>query len=114
MVGEDLRTTLLVLEQLDFLENLTCIAVLPLCAYTGNLLMWLQAFKPHLEAFLPLLFAGLASGHQLSEAAAGNCLGRLRDWLGPNIFASRLSPDQQSLMLNRLVPPPAPRGVMSA
>ncbi|KAK9841641.1 hypothetical protein WJX74_009256 [Apatococcus lobatus] len=66
--------------------------------------------KPHLAAFLPLLFAGLTSGHQLCEAAAGNCLGQLRDWLGPNIFASRLSPHQERLMLNRHISPPALKG----
>lgn len=81
------------------------------CGYFYHLLLWLQLFKPHFQAFLPLLFAGLVSGHQLCEAAAGNCLGQLRDWLGPNIFASRLSPDQQRLMLNRLVPVHGLKGV---
>ena len=68
----------------------------------------MQAFKPHLEPFLEPLFRSLACGHQLCRAAAGACLGALRDWLGPRILAGRLSDAQAGAMAaSPDVPPPA-------
>lgn len=68
----------------------------------------MQAFKPHLEPFLEPLFRSLACGHQLCRAAAGACLGALRDWLGPRILAGRLSDAQAAAMAaSPDVPPPA-------
>lgn len=57
-----------------------------------------KAFKPYLELFLPSMFADLKCGHQLAEAAAGRCIGRLRDWLGPKIFAGRLDDAQREAL----------------
>jgi hypothetical protein len=42
----------------------------------------MQAFKPYLDEFLPPLFDSLACGHRLCEAAAGRCVGALRDLIG--------------------------------
>lgn len=67
-----------------------------------------QAFKPHLEPFLEPLFRSLRCGHQLCRAAAGACLGALRNWLGPRILAGRLSEDQAAAMAaSPDVPPPS-------
>jgi hypothetical protein len=44
------------------------------------------------------MFDGLVCGHQLCAAAAGQCLGSLRDLLGPRILAGRLTEEQQRLM----------------
>lgn len=41
-----------------------------------------QVFKPYLEDFLGPLFHSLACGHRLCEAAAGRCIGALRDLIG--------------------------------
>lgn len=59
--------------------------------------MW-QAYKPHLQAFLDPLFATLACDHQLARAAAGDCVGFLRDDLGPGIFSGRLTEEQRAGM----------------
>jgi len=57
-----------------------------------------KAFKPYLEEFLEPMFRGLASGHRLCEAAAGRCIGEIRDLIGPGIFEGRLSDDQKHAM----------------
>jgi len=38
------------------------------------------------------------SGHNATETAAGDAIAFLRDWLGPRIFAGRLSEDLVLLM----------------
>lgn len=65
-----------------------------------------KAFKPYLEAFLEPMFRCLSCGHQLTEVAAGECIGVLRDLLGPSIFAGRLADEQQHQMSNPNIPPP--------
>ena len=57
-----------------------------------------RAFKPYLEEFIDPMFRGLVCGHRLCEAAAGQCIGKLRDWMGPAIFAGRLSEEQRRAM----------------
>jgi hypothetical protein len=58
-----------------------------------------KVFKAQfLELFLPPLFADLKCGHQLAEAEAGACISKLRDLVGPRIFAGRLDPAQQAVM----------------
>lgn len=58
-----------------------------------------KVFKGHfLELFLPPLFADLKCGHQLAEAEAGACISKLRDLVGPRVFAGRLDPAQQAAM----------------
>jgi hypothetical protein len=58
-----------------------------------------KVFKgQYLELFLPPLFADLKCGHQLAEAEAGACISKLRDLVGPRIFAGRLDPAQQAVM----------------
>ena len=65
-----------------------------------------RAFKSHLEEILPPAFRALTSGHQLAEFAAGQCLGFIRDMIGPNILAGRLSEEQAALLrTSPLVPP---------
>ena len=51
----------------------------------------MQAFKPHLAPFLEPLFASLQGGHGRAQVAAGACISQLRDMLGPNIWAGRLT-----------------------
>jgi hypothetical protein len=59
----------------------------------------IKVFKGQfLELFLPPLFADLKCGHQLAEAEAGACISKLRDLVGPRIFAGRLDPAQQAVM----------------
>lgn len=68
-----------------------------------------KELKPHLELFLEPLFRSLRGGHRNCQVMAGECLGALRDLLGPNIFAGRLTPEQQQAMASDPnVPPPAP------
>lgn len=43
-------------------------------------------FKPHLRDLLEPLVLDTTCGHQLAEAAAGQCLAALRTWLGPTII----------------------------
>ena len=66
-------------------------------------------FKRHLDLFLTSMFADLTCGHQLTEAAAGRCIGAMRDLLGRAMFAGRLS-DEQVLAMDRNpnVPPVQP------
>ena len=65
-------------------------------------------FKPYIELFLEPLFRSLEGENQLCRAAAGACLGVLRDTLGPSIFAGRLDERQQAAMASsRDVPAPA-------
>ena len=45
----------------------------------------LQAFKLHLEEFLDPLFRSLTCGNRLCEAAAGRCIGLLRDLIGVGV-----------------------------
>jgi hypothetical protein len=68
-----------------------------------------QRFKRHLDLFLTAMFADLTCGHQLTEAAAGRCVGAMRDLLGRTMFAGRLS-DEQAVALDRdpNVPPSQP------
>jgi hypothetical protein len=64
-----------------------------------------------LELFLPPLFADLKCGHQLAEAEAGACISKLRDLVGPRIFAGRLDPAQQeTLATNANILPPQQLG----
>uniref|UniRef100_A0A061QRH4 Arm repeat-containing protein n=1 Tax=Tetraselmis sp. GSL018 TaxID=582737 RepID=A0A061QRH4_9CHLO len=65
-----------------------------------------KAFKPYVEMLLDPMFHSLSCGHQLAEVAAGECIGAIRDLLGPNIFAGRLSDQQQLEMSNPNIPPP--------
>lgn len=51
-----------------------------------------------MDALLDPLFASLACEHQLCRAAAGKCAGRLRDFVGPGIWAGHLSDDQAAAM----------------
>lgn len=68
----------------------------------------MQAFKPYIELFLEPMFRCLSCENQLCRAAAGNCLGRFRDELGPRIFAGRLTQEQQAVMASSPdVPPPS-------
>jgi hypothetical protein len=67
-----------------------------------------KAFKPHLEAFLQPMFRGVDCGHRLCEAAAGRCIGDLRDFIGPNIFAGRLDDEMKKLMVQSPNVPPSP------
>eukprot|EP00887_Chlorella_sp_A99_P007146 scaffold2.g7146.t1 len=72
-----------------------------------------RQFKPFLEDFLEPLFRSLTCGHRLCEAAAGRCIGALRDFIGPGIFAGRLTERQRQLMQQSPeVPPPAGRFAM--
>lgn len=66
-----------------------------------------RAFKPHLQEFLEPLFRGLTCGHRLCEAAAGKCIGRMRDMVGPGIFAGRLTEEQRAAMAASDDVPPA-------
>ncbi|KAI7841245.1 hypothetical protein COHA_005082 [Chlorella ohadii] len=105
----------------EFLPALAELARLQHFAHAANLheTIWKQlpviaenvgkkVFKPYLEDFLGPLFRSLTCGHRLCEAAAGRCIGALRDLIGPNIFAGRLSDDQRQLMQSSPdVPPPA-------
>jgi ferredoxin len=69
-----------------------------------------RAFKPHLQEFLEPMFRGLTCGHRLCEAAAGRCIGALRDLIGPGIFAGRLTEEQARAMeTSQDVPPPGGR-----
>ena len=55
------------------------------------------------------------SGHQACEAAAGDAVAFLRDWLGPRILAGRLTEEQIALMHSSpRVPPPAPGSLGAA
>lgn len=57
-----------------------------------------KEFKKHLELFLDPLFKDLCCGHRLCEAAAGKCIVKLRDLIGPGIFAGRLNEQQLQIM----------------
>jgi hypothetical protein len=66
-----------------------------------------KAFKPYLEEFLQPMFQSLSCGHRLCEAAAGQCIGKLRDLIGPGIFEGRLDEDQKQLLhTSNDIPPP--------
>ena len=68
----------------------------------------LRAFKRQLLDFIDPLFAALGSDQTLVSAAAGRCVGALRDWMGPGIWAARLEPRQLALQqASPDVPPPA-------
>ncbi|DBA94489.1 hypothetical protein WJX77_006689 [Trebouxia sp. C0004] len=67
-----------------------------------------RAFKPYLEPFIEPLFDSLTCGQQTTAAAAGEFIGQVRDLLGPNIWAGRLSSEQQAAQTQSPhVPPPA-------
>lgn len=69
-----------------------------------------QLLKRHLEPFLAPLFQDLSCGAALTELAAGEAVGALRDALGAKILASRLT-DAQAMALhsNDLIPPQSSR-----
>lgn len=71
-----------------------------------------KAFKPYLEEFLDPMFRGLTCGHRLCEAAAGRCIGEIRDLIGPGIFEGRLSEEQKDAVRGSADVPP-PRGPLS-
>ena len=71
-----------------------------------------KAFKPYLEEFLQPMFQGLSCGHRLCEAAAGQCIGKIRDLIGPGIFQGRLDNEQKDLLLACPDIPP-PQGPLS-
>ncbi|KAK9917751.1 hypothetical protein WJX75_007815 [Coccomyxa subellipsoidea] len=71
-----------------------------------------RVFKRHMDALLEPMFASLASDHQLCRAAAGKCAGRLRDFVGPGIWAGHLTDDQAAAMA-RSPDVPAPAGAFS-
>ena len=67
----------------------------------------LQAFKPFLDPFIDALFNSLTCGQQTTAAAAGEFVGQVRDLLGPNIWAGRLTEEQRSAQASSPhVPPP--------
>ncbi len=68
-----------------------------------------QVFKRHMDALLEPLFASLACDHQLCRAAAGRCIGQLRDFVGPGIWAGHLT-DSQAAAMARSPDVPAPAG----
>lgn len=68
-----------------------------------------QVFKRHMDALLEPLFASLACEHQLCRAAAGKCIGQLRDFVGPGIWAGHLTEGQATAMA-RSPDVPAPAG----
>lgn len=57
-----------------------------------------KEFKCHLESFLEPLFKDLVCGHRLCEAAAGKCISKLCNLIGPGIFRGRLTQEQQDMM----------------
>ncbi|KAG7667191.1 hypothetical protein NADE_003012 [Nannochloris sp. 'desiccata'] len=71
-----------------------------------------KSFKPYLEEFLQPVFQGLRCGHRLCEAAAGQCIGKLRDLIGPGIFEGRLD-DDQKILLHTSSDIPPPQGPLS-
>lgn len=101
----------------------TPLAGLPLCmepSYTaeklgaegGSDLDWggaTQVFKRHMDDLLAPLFGSLGCEHQLCRAAAGRCIGQLRDFVGPGIWAGHLTDDQAAAMA-RSPDIPAPAG----
>eukprot|EP00884_Botryococcus_braunii_P015994 jgi/Botrbrau1/3078/Bobra.0070s0065.1 len=58
-----------------------------------------KAFKPYLEDLIEPMFRSLTCGQPLCQAAAGACIAAMRDFLGPSIWAGRLTPEQQDLMM---------------
>ena len=68
----------------------------------------MQTFKQYVELFIAPVFDSLTSGQQTTAAAAGEFIGQVRDQLGPNIWAGRLTPEQQQAQAaSPHVPPPA-------
>ena len=54
------------------------------------------------------LFRSLECDNQLCKAAAGQCIGAIRDCIGPGIFAGRLTAEQKAGMeASQDVPPVA-------
>ena len=77
------------------------------CADRFSSLTGSQAFKPHLEPFIEPVFDSLTCGQQTTAAAAGEFIGQVRDLLGPNIWAGRLTQEQQQAQASSPhVPPP--------
>ena len=67
----------------------------------------MQTFKQYLELFIAPVFDSLTSGQQTTAAAAGEFIGQVRDLVGPNIWAGRLTPEQQQAQAaSPHVPPP--------
>ena len=68
----------------------------------------MQTFKQYLELFIDPVFDSLSSGQQTTAAAAGEFIGQVRDLLGPNIWAGRLTYEQQQTQASSPhVPPPS-------
>ena len=68
----------------------------------------MQTFKQYLEPFIEPVFDSLTCGQQTTAAAAGEFVGKVRDLLGPNIWAGRLTQEQQQAQASSPhVPPPA-------
>lgn len=68
----------------------------------------MQTFKQYLEPFIEPVFDSLTCGQQTTAAAAGEFIGQVRDLLGPNIWAGRLTQEQQHAQASSPhVPPPA-------
>lgn len=73
----------------------------------------LQVFKRSMDAFLEPLFRCAACEHQLCRTAAGACIGALRDFVGPGIFAGHLT-EEQAVLLNNSPDVPSPGGAGAA
>ncbi|KAL3162831.1 hypothetical protein ABBQ32_009285 [Trebouxia sp. C0010 RCD-2024] len=67
-----------------------------------------RTFKQYLELFIDPVFDSLTSGQQTTAAAAGEFIGQVRDLLGPNIWAGRLTHEQQQAQASSPhMPPPS-------
>ncbi len=58
----------------------------------------LQIFKRYLDELLVPLFRSLTCENQLCRAAAGRCVGAIRDCIGPGILAGRITQEQRASM----------------
>ena len=66
-----------------------------------------KKFKPLLNDFLEPMFRGLTCGQRLCESAAGQCIGAMRDLIGPGVFEGRLLDEQRRLLhTHHDIPPP--------
>lgn len=73
----------------------------------------MQTFKQYLELFIDPVFDSLTSGQQTTAAAAGEFIGQVRDLLGPNIWAGRLTHEQQQAQASSPHMPPPSGGASS-
>ena len=72
-----------------------------------------QVFKRSMDAFLEPLFRCVVCEHQLCRTAAGACVGALRDFVGPGIFAGHLT-EEQAVLLDNSPDVPSPGGAIPA